>query len=94
MASVVCGDVRYIEHAVIAMELKYKLKLIRKHLSLTQDQLAEKLGLSSESRRARVSEWESGKSEPGREILLKYAELGDVEIKNFIDDHENIFLDK
>ena len=72
------------------MELKIKLKLIRKHLDLTQDQIAEKLGLTSESRRARVSEWESGKGEPKRPILIKYSELAHIEIKQLIDDRENL----
>jgi len=94
LASVVLGRVRNTEHTECAMKFKDKLKFIRDHLGLTQDQIAEKLGLTSEARRARVSEWESGKSEPNREILLKYAELGDVEIKILIDDHENFILDK
>ena len=74
------------------MKLSEKLKLIRKHLDLTQDQIAGKLGLTSESRRARVSEWESCKSEPNRKMLLKYAEIADVEIKSLLDDSEKIVL--
>jgi transcriptional regulator with XRE-family HTH domain len=72
------------------MKLKDKLKLIREHLGYTQDHIAERFGLSSDSRRARVSEWESGKGEPGRVILLKYAELAKLDVKRLIDDRENI----
>ena len=72
------------------MELKTKLKLIRKNLGLTQDHIAEKLGLTSESRRSRVSEWESGKGEPKRHVLIKYSELANIEIKQLIDDREDI----
>jgi len=72
------------------VELKHKLKLIRNNLKLTQDQIAEKLGLVSNSRRSRVSEWESGKTEPKRKFLIMYAELGKVEINNLIDDSENL----
>jgi transcriptional regulator with XRE-family HTH domain len=87
---VVFIHVRNREQAVISMELKAKIKLIRNHLSLTQDQMAEKLGLTSDSRRARISEWESGRGEPKRDILLKYAEIGEVDIKKLLDDRENI----
>jgi len=52
--------------------------------------MAEKLGLKSESRRARISEWEAGKGEPKREILIRYAEIANVEIKQLIDDREKI----
>ena len=72
------------------MELKIKLKLVREHLGLTQDEMARKLGLTSESRRGRVSEWEAGRGEPRREILIKYSELANIEIKKLIDDREEI----
>jgi len=72
------------------MELKEKLKLIRRQLALTQHQIADELGLTSESRRARISEWEAGKTEPKREILSKYADLARIEIKTLIDDREEI----
>ncbi len=73
-----------------AMELKIKLKLIREHLKLTQDEMAKKLGLTSESRRARISEWEAGRGEPRREVLIKYSELVKVEVKKLIDDREEM----
>jgi transcriptional regulator with XRE-family HTH domain len=72
------------------MLLKEKLILIRQHLNITQDQMAEKLGLASESRRARVSEWESGKCEPNRRLIIKYSELANIDIKQLIDDREII----
>lgn len=70
------------------MLFKEKLKLIREHLDLTQDQMAEKLGLTSESRRSRVSEWESGRGEPNRELIIKYSELANIDIRQLIDDLE------
>ena len=72
------------------MELKIKLKLIREHLKLTQDEMAKKLDLTSESRRGRVSEWEAGRGEPRRPILIRYSELAKIEIKQLIDDREEI----
>jgi transcriptional regulator with XRE-family HTH domain len=72
------------------MKLKDKLKLIRKHLSLTQDQMAEKLGLTSDSRRSRISEWETGIGEPKRDILIKYSDIANLDVKKLIDDREII----
>jgi transcriptional regulator with XRE-family HTH domain len=74
------------------MKLNKKLKLIRKNLSLTQDQMAKELGLTSYSRRARISEWESGIGEPKRDILIKYSEIANIDIKQLIDDREDLFI--
>ena len=84
--------VRKCEQIDFIMELKIKLKLIREHLEFTQDEMAKKLGLTSESRRGRVSEWEAGRGEPKREILIRYSELAKIEIKKLIDDREEINL--
>ena len=74
----------------LSMELKEKLKLIRRHLELTQDQMADILGLTSKSRRARISEWEAGRGEPKRHILIKYSEIAHLEVRKLIDDKEVI----
>jgi hypothetical protein len=52
--------------------------------------MAEKLGLTSESRRARVSEWEAGRGEPKRQILLRYSDLAKLDLRKLIDDTEVI----
>ena len=90
LASVVLSVVRICDQVKWLMELRVKLKLIRVYLGLTQDQMAERLGFVSESRRARVSEWEAGRGEPRRAILVKYSELVNIDIKQLIDDRENI----
>ena len=90
MALVFLSFVRNPEHTEIKMKLHEKLKLIRTNLKCTQDQMAAKLGLGSPARRARISEWERGSYEPKRELLLKYAKLGEVEIEKLIDDRESI----
>jgi transcriptional regulator with XRE-family HTH domain len=92
LALIVLERVLNIEQFDFNMKLSVKLKLIRKHLGYTQDQIAEKLGLTSIARRGRVSEWESGKSEPKRQHLIKYSEIGNVEIQKLIDDKEDIVL--
>ena len=90
LAFAVLEHVRNREHIDFVMELKAKLKLVRASLALTQEQIAEKLGLISDSRRARISEWEAGRGEPKRDILIKYSELANVDIKKLIDDSEII----
>ena len=88
LAFVFLDHVRNSEHNILSMNLHIKLKKVRFHLGLTQDQMAEKLGLISESRRARISEWEAGRGEPKREILIKYSELAKLDVKKLIDDRE------
>ena len=74
----------------LVMKLSKKLKKIRLILDISQDQMAQKLGLTSESRRARISEWEAGRREPKRDILIKYAEISNISIKRLIDDREKL----
>ena len=94
VAFVVFGHVLYLEHIEINMKLSEKLKLIRRYLKLPQDQLAKKLGMTEPSRRARVSEWESGKREPKRQILLAYANILNLDVKKLLDDDEDIDLNQ
>lgn len=93
MGSVVLMGVRKCEQGRITMLLKHKLKLIREHLNLTQDQMAEKLLMTSDSRRSRVSEWESGRGEPRREILIRYSDLVNIDVRVLIDDREVLVLE-
>jgi transcriptional regulator with XRE-family HTH domain len=76
----------------LVMELREKLKLIRVHLGLTQDQMAEKLDIISKSRRSRISEWESGRREPKRDTLIKYADSSGINLRKLLDDREDIIL--
>lgn len=77
----------------VSMVLEEKLKLIRENLNLTQDQIAEKLGLTSESRRSRISEWESGRGEPNRSLLIKYSELANVDLRVLMDDENKLMFE-
>ena len=54
--------------------------------------MAERLGLTSDSRRARISEWESGRGEPNRLILIRYAEVANVNVKILIDDRDSLIF--
>ena len=57
------------------------LKELRKEKGLTQEQLAEKFGVSSRS----VSRWENGNTMPELSILVELADYYEVDIKEIID---------
>ncbi len=57
------------------------LKMLRNEKGFTQEELAEKLNVSSRS----VSRWENGKNFPDISLLVQLAELYDVEIVEIID---------
>ncbi len=57
------------------------LKELRKEKGLTQEQLAEILGVSGRT----VSRWETGTNMPDLSILIQVAEFYDVEVKEILD---------
>ena len=57
------------------------LRELRKENNLTQEQLAEKFGVSSQ----RVSRWENGTTLPDLDILVELADYYNVEIQEIID---------
>ena len=64
--------------------LSAKLFAIRKHLGLSQFQLARMLGL--EVSRGRISEYEHGTREPNLLVLLRYSEIAGVSMETIIND--------
>ena len=62
--------------------LPNKLVLIREHLGIVLVDMAQKLEAGS----GRVSNYESGNSEPTLMELLVYARLGKVELESIVDD--------
>ncbi|MDM0469738.1 helix-turn-helix transcriptional regulator [Clostridium perfringens] len=58
------------------MKLAEKLQLMRKREGLSQEDLAEKLGISRQA----VSKWESGQSVPDLNKLIILSELYKVTI--------------
>lgn len=61
-------------------EVGKHIKSIRKEKNLTQDELAERLHCTRQT----ISNYETGKSEPGIEILIELAEVLEVEINDLI----------
>ena len=54
------------------------LKDLRKEKGITQEQLAEKLGVSGRT----ISRWETGKNMPDISLLVEIAELMSVYLKS------------
>lgn len=72
------------------MNISEKIQILRRDREWSQDDLAEKLGVSRQS----VSKWESGKSLPDSEKILAMAELFDVSTDFLLrDDREPVFVD-
>lgn len=59
---------------------KMSLKTLRTSKCMTQEEVAEKLGLS----RSTVAMWENGESQPRAETLLKLAELFNCTIEELL----------
>jgi transcriptional regulator with XRE-family HTH domain len=66
--------------------LAEKLKQIRLSLGLSQNGMLERLGLTEEFFRSRVSAYELGNREPPLSVLLKYARLAGISTDVLIDD--------
>jgi transcriptional regulator with XRE-family HTH domain len=66
--------------------LAEKLREIRMALGLSQDGMLERLGLSDEFFRSRISAYELGNREPPLPVLLRYARLVGVSTDVLIDD--------
>jgi len=67
------------------------LKELRKEKSITQEQLAELLGVSNRS----VSRWETGSNLPDLDLLIQIADYYEVELREILDgERKNEQMDK
>lgn len=57
------------------------LRLLRKSNNYTQDDLAEKLGISRQA----VSKWETGMTIPDLEVLLEISKIYDITINDILE---------
>jgi transcriptional regulator with XRE-family HTH domain len=69
-----------------------KLRGVRKHLGLSQSQLAARL--TQKPHYGRVSEYKRGRRTPSLLTLLDYARLGGIHIDDLVDDNVEITLIK
>ena len=67
-------------------KLAEKLRQIRSHLGLSQDELAIKLNSEGRIFRSTLSAFERGTREPSYPILLAYAKLVEISTDVLIDD--------
>lgn len=75
-------------------KLGEKLKSIREHLGLTQEQMVEKLTHpESKLHSQNISGFEKNEREPNLIILLAYARLAEISTDNLIDDDLEIKLE-
>lgn len=70
--------------------LARKLAVIRKALSLSQDEIIVRMGLSEELVREEISAFERGVREPPLHVLLAYASIAGVYVDVLIDDGVNL----
>lgn len=62
------------------MALNEKIKILRKNTGMTQEQLAEKIGVTRQT----VSKWEKGMSVPDADILMNMADAFDVTVSELL----------
>lgn len=62
-------------------QLSNNIRMLRKKHDLSQEQLAEKLGI----KRSNIAAYESKNVEPRLRIILEMARLFDIQLKTFID---------
>jgi transcriptional regulator with XRE-family HTH domain len=63
------------------MKINESIRTLRKKLSLTQEEFAEKLGV----KRSLIGAYEEGRAEPRLELLQKMATLGGISIDSFME---------
>jgi len=66
--------------------LAEKLFQIREALGVSQGELFKRLDVDKFSELKRISDYETGKSEPPLPVLLRYARLAGVCVETLIDD--------
>lgn len=70
----------YNKHEVKSMEFGDRVQALRKRAGLSQEKLAEKLGISRQA----VSKWEAGQSQPEMEKLVALCELFGVGLDELV----------
>ncbi|HEX8559685.1 MAG TPA: helix-turn-helix transcriptional regulator [Pyrinomonadaceae bacterium] len=70
--------------------LAEKLLRIREALGLSQSELFRRLDVESFSEVKRISDYETGKSEPPLPVLLQYARAAGICVDVLIDDRQDL----
>ena len=72
-------------------KLSAKLLAVRKHLGLSQSQLASRI-TSFEIEYGRISDYELGKRTPNLLVLFDYARLAGIHVDDLVDDEMELML--
>ena len=72
------------------MSMGTNIKTLREERKLTQEQVAESVGVSFQA----VSSWERDEYKPDTDKLLKLAELFDVSVSRVVEERANVFKTK
>lgn len=67
------------------MELKDKITRLRKAMGLTQVEFAKKVGITTRA----VQNYEMGTRKPRVDLIVKIADIFDVDVKELLADNEN-----
>ena len=67
------------------MKINESLKNIRLDNNLTQDNFAEKLGVTRQT----ISSWENGKSYPDIENIIKISEIFNISLDNMLKEYQS-----
>jgi transcriptional regulator with XRE-family HTH domain len=76
----------------IPAKLGEKLKAIREHFELTQEELIERLDCPMPLHRGTISNYEKNIREPAVIVLLHYSKLARVSINVLVDDEVDLQL--
>lgn len=63
------------------MNLGKNIEMLRNNFGVTQEELAEKIGISRQA----VYKWEKDKSTPTIENIMKICEIFDIDINDFFE---------
>lgn len=66
------------------MEFKEKLQLLRTNLKLSQEELANRLGISRQS----ITKWENGQSFPDIQKLIQLSEIFKVSVDRLVKEND------
>ena len=72
------------------MSIGLNIKLHREERNLTQEQVAEALGITFQA----VSSWERNEYKPDTDKLVKLAELFDVSVSALVEENSHVFKTK
>lgn len=72
------------------MSLGTNIKQLREERGLTQEQIADKIGITFQA----VSSWERDEYKPDTEKLIKLAELFDVSVSALVEEKQSVFATK